>query len=93
MAVLWALLAPKVARAEGPLELAWEAPADCPQERVVRERIRAIAGDSLRTMAQLRAAGRIARVDGHYRLTLSVYEGRTARDRTIDSSSCADLAG
>lgn len=87
------VLVPAAARADVPLDLTWSAPAGCPQDRDVRERIRTIAGDALRGMTRLRADGRIARVDGRYQLTLRVYEAGAARDRTIDSTSCADLAG
>lgn len=91
--MLVASLAPRVARAEVPLDLSWSAPSGCPQAGDVRERIRAIAGEALRGMTRLRADGRIARLEGRYQLTLKVYEGGEARERTIESSSCADLAG
>lgn len=92
-AALLVLLSASRARAEGPLELSWQAPVGCPQAADVRERVRAIAGDSLHGMSRLRAEGRVARIDARYRLTLKVYEGGAALDRTIDSPSCADLAG
>jgi hypothetical protein len=88
-----ALLLPGAARAESPLDLVWAAPPSCPQADEVRERIAAIAGDALHGMSRLRAEGRLQRVDGRYRLTLKVYEGGAPRERTIDSSSCSDLAG
>jgi hypothetical protein len=89
---LVALFAPKLAHAQSQLELAWEAPAGCPQRDAVQKRVAELAGQSLRK-ARLRAEGRIVRVGGHYRLELKVLEGRGARDRTIESESCVDLAG
>lgn len=86
-------LAPRDARAEVPLELTWVAPAGCPRAGAVRERIRALAGEALRDMHQLRAEGRVTREGSGYRLTLKVYEDGAAFDRTIESASCADLAG
>jgi hypothetical protein len=80
------------AQAQAQLDLDWEAPAGCPQAAAVRARVRSMTGES-RAALHLRAQGRIARVDGFYRLTLSLYEGGTPRDRIIDSASCADLAG
>jgi hypothetical protein len=91
-AVVAALLSPGAALAQAQLDLDWEAPAGCPQAAAVRARVRSLTGDSRATLHS-RAQGRITRIDGHYRLTVSLYEGGVARDRTIDSASCADLAG
>jgi hypothetical protein len=74
------------------MDLDWEAPAGCPQAGAVRARVRALVGDS-KTILHLRAQGRVVRVDGRYRLTLSLDEGGAGGSRTIDSPSCADLAG
>jgi hypothetical protein len=75
------------------VELTWEAPANCPQRNVAQQRIRALAGPALRGAEPLKADGRIVFVNRRYRLTLSVHEKGQLRQRTIESTSCADLAG
>jgi hypothetical protein len=75
------------------LELAWDAPPECPQGPAVRQKVDALLGDTAPKMGRLRAEGRIARVEGRYRLTLTVHDQNLARDRTIDSDACTDLAG
>ncbi|HLV67111.1 MAG TPA: hypothetical protein VKY73_14925 [Polyangiaceae bacterium] len=42
---------------------------------------------------RVRVAGRIVPHAGRYRLTLTVHEGGSVWKRTMDSDSCADLAG
>jgi len=90
---LFGVLPAGSARAEVPLDLAWEAPAGCPQAEDVRAHIREIAGDALRGMSRLRAVGKITRASRRYQLTLEVDEGGATRERSIDSDSCASLAG
>jgi hypothetical protein len=75
------------------VELTWEAPANCPQRHVAQQRIRALAGPALRGAEPLKADGRIVFVNRRYRLTLRVHEQGQLRERTIESASCADLAG
>ncbi|HEY3495330.1 MAG TPA: hypothetical protein VGK73_11615, partial [Polyangiaceae bacterium] len=87
------LLASFVAPAQERLELVWSAPANCPQSAVVRERLRALLGESGRHTAGLRAEGRIERTEGRYRLTLTVRDATGVRHRSIESDSCADLGG
>ena len=87
------VLVSAAAHAEPTLELTWRAPAECPQEAAVRERVRALTGESARPSARLRAQGVVTSVAGRYRLSLSIREGSATRERTIDSDSCVDLAG
>ena len=75
------------------VELTWNAPANCPQRELAQQRIRALAGPALRGAEPLRADARIVFVNRRYRLTLSVREKGELRERRIESSSCADLAG
>jgi hypothetical protein len=88
----WTLLA-QTARAQDQLDLTWDAPAPCPRAGAVFERMRALAGGSLQRARRLHAEGRIVRLEGHYRLTLTVSDGESVRDRMIDAEVCADLAG
>ena len=87
-----ALTSPCLAQ-EDLVDLRWDAPAGCPQARTVQDRIRSIVGQAAKTSAHLQAEGRIAREERRYRLTLTVYDSGVRRERTIDSDSCADLAG
>src|SRR6185295_6374301 len=91
--ILCGMVAPSVARAQSQLDLSWDAPAGCPQADAVRSRIRELAGDALRSASHLSAAGRVVKVGERYRLTLSVRETNGPRERTMESDSCADLAG
>lgn len=86
-------LLPARALAQGQVELAWEAPAECPQEAAVRQKLRTLAGDAWLTTEKVSAHGRIERVEGRYRLTVTVRDGEAVRERTIVSESCVDLAG
>ncbi len=90
---LAAVLLPARVMAQGPLDLAWDAPPVCPQQDAVRERIRSLAGESLRAAGELHAEGQVVKKDDRYRLTLTVRDGSSVRTRVIDSDSCADLAG
>lgn len=80
------------ARAQSSLELAWDAPDECPSGESVLTRVRSLAGESLRG-SRLKATGRVEHRDGRYRLTLTVHQGSEVRERTMESSSCDDLAG
>jgi len=81
------------AHAEDAVELDWSAPAGCPDASAVHERIRSLAGETLRTKERLRATGRIERRGTRFRLTLTVRDGDTVGERTVDSDACTDLAG
>ncbi len=56
-------------------------------------RVRSVAGGTLRTKAPLRATGRIERRGERFRLTLNLRDDEGGGERTVDSDSCADLAG
>lgn len=59
----------------------------------MRQKLDALLGEAAAKKSRLRAEGRIVRVDGHYRLTLTVHDQDGTRDRTIESDACGDLAG
>ncbi|HTQ07906.1 MAG TPA: hypothetical protein VMI54_28835 [Polyangiaceae bacterium] len=80
------------ARAQSALDLAWDAPAECPNGAAVLARVRALAGETLRG-SRLHAVGRVERAGGRYRLTLSLQQGADVRERKMESVSCDDLAG
>ncbi|MFO7178970.1 MAG: hypothetical protein DIU78_009750 [Pseudomonadota bacterium] len=78
---------------EDGIELSWSSPPGCPNADAVREKVRALAGNALRTMRRVRATGHVVRQAGRYRLTLTLREGGSVWRRTLDSESCTDLAG
>jgi hypothetical protein len=86
--------APETAWAESQpsINLRWDAPAGCPQESDVRDRIQNLLGTG-RQSSHLRAEGTIARLDKRYRLDLVVRVRDLVGTRSIESSSCEDLAG
>lgn len=79
--------------ADEPFDLTWHAPADCPQAPAVREQVRALAPRAMLERGQLRAEGTITRVDARFRLRLVMQLGDITGERSIESSSCGDLAG
>lgn len=81
------------AQAQARLELDWEAPPECPQAATVRQKLDALLGEAAAKKGGLRADAHIARVNGRYRLLLTVHDEKGARDRTIDAEACDDLAG
>lgn len=85
---------PSRALAEEPLRLEWESPAECPQQAAVRDALRGVVGEDVwRRRTELAARGRIERNGDRYRLTLSVREGESVKERKIESDSCDDLGG
>jgi hypothetical protein len=88
----WMCVMPAAAQEHPGLDLHWEAPPGCPQEKAVRDRIRAIAPSVERDL-HLRAEGTIAQVEGRFRLRLVVGDGRSSGERVIESTSCTELAG
>jgi hypothetical protein len=97
VAIGWMLLGllatvPAMAGPQVPIDLRWEAPPGCPQESDVRERIQKLLGSS-RHDNQLRAEGTITKMDRRFRLELVVHVRELVGTRSIESSSCEDLAG
>jgi len=90
---LLAALVPARAFGEEQVELDWQAPPECPQRAAVQQKLRSLAGEAWRTTERVRAKGRIERVERRYRLTLTVRDGATVKERTIESDSCVDLGG
>jgi hypothetical protein len=82
------------AQAGTTVELTWQAPAGCPQQGEVRDRIQKLAGSPRPTDNRLSADGIISQTDeGRFRLELVVRTGGLVGARSIDSKSCKDLAG
>jgi len=86
--------APKHALAQSAsgLTIHWEAPARCPQQSEVRERVRKLSGALTSLQGDLQADGTITRVeDGRFHLKLVMRSGALVGEHNIDSTSCTDL--
>ena len=91
--IIGMLVAPAaMAEPQPPIDIRWEAPPGCPQESDVRDRIQKLLG-SYRQDSHLRAEGTITRLDKRFRLDLVVRARDIVGTRSIESSSCEDLAG
>lgn len=88
-----AAVAPAAAAPRPRLELTWDAPAGCPDEKGVRDRVDALAPPTAGAESVLRAEARITRTNGRFRMTLVVGDRSGSGERTLDSDSCEDLAG
>jgi hypothetical protein len=86
--LLWPLLSTASAAA---LDLSWTAPAGCPDQKAVEERLEALLGTHEKP-ADLRAALRVEALRSGYKLSL-VLDGKGARGtRELTGSDCAALA-
>jgi hypothetical protein len=85
---------PLRAQATPAFDLTWKAPAGCPQQAEVRQRIDTLVGAAKPMKDPLRAEGSITQTeDARFRLKLVVRSGELVGERNIESASCADLAG
>jgi hypothetical protein len=95
--VLGVLLVVGSARAQAqsselPLELDWQAPPECYSEAAIRAELARIASVRPgRTPAKLSAHGRIERVGGQYRLSLTLERDGHVGERRLTSSECRAL--
>lgn len=83
------------AQASAPVQLRWQAPANCPQEAQVRQKLRDMLGASAADAAasRLRAEGQIEPVGERFRLTLNIHYDLVNGTRVVHASSCEDLGG
>ena len=83
------------AQSDPPVQLVWQAPANCPQEAQVRQKLRDLLGASASDAARsrLRAEGRIEPVGERFRLTLNIHYDLVNGTRVVQASSCEDLSG
>ena len=84
-----------VAQSGVPVQLAWQAPANCPQAAQVRQKLRDLLGASAAEVApsRLRAEGRIEPVRDRFRLTLNIHYDLVNGTRVVQASSCENLGG
>ena len=91
------LLFARVSRAEDvlPVQLRWQAPANCPQAAQVRQKLRELLGGSAAETAQsrLRAEGQIEPIGERFRLTLNIHYDLVNGARVVYANSCEDLSG
>lgn len=78
-----------------PVQLGWQAPANCPQEAQVRQKLRDLLGASAGDAApsRLRAEGQIEPIGDRFRLTLNIHYDLVNATRVVQASSCEDLSG
>ncbi|HET7543211.1 MAG TPA: hypothetical protein VFK05_25230 [Polyangiaceae bacterium] len=81
--------------AQGGVQLRWQAPANCPQEAQVRQKLRSLLGPSAgdTTASRLRAEGQIETVGERFRLTLNIHYDLVNGTRVVQANSCEDLGG
>ncbi|HET7539852.1 MAG TPA: hypothetical protein VFK05_08265, partial [Polyangiaceae bacterium] len=76
------------------LSLRWHAPAGCPQQAEIQERIRKLIGTTRVTTSALQAEGTITQSDSaHFHLKLVTRAGSLVGERNLDASSCENLSG
>jgi hypothetical protein len=76
-----------------PLELSWDAPAECPSgEAVVREASRMVASSPGRELPLVRARGRVRRAGGELLLELRTERDGEAGVRELRARSCEAVA-
>ena len=76
------------------LTLRWVAPAGCPQQGEVENRIRKIVGTMGSTAAVLQAEGTITQTDSaRFHLRLVMHSGGLVGERNLDATSCENLSG
>jgi hypothetical protein len=97
VAALALLLATRTGAAQTgiPVQLAWQAPANCPQEVQVRQKLREQLGASAADAAssRLRAEGQVEAIGERFRLTLNIHYDLVNATRVVHASSCEDLSG
>ncbi|MBX3207130.1 MAG: hypothetical protein KF764_18935 [Labilithrix sp.] len=85
-----------VARAEAPpalpLELAWDAPAGCPDAAFVTARVEAILRGPPAAPVAVVARGTVERAGAAYHLALTLRTGDLEETRAFDAATCAALA-
>jgi len=76
------------------LTLSWRAPAGCPQQAEVRDRIRTVTGPAGTNETALQAEGTITQIDSRrYHLKLITRSGNLVGERNLDATSCQNLTG
>lgn len=80
--------------ADVPLELSWEAPAECPSLLDVRARVRrSLGARDDRKLPRLRVDARVVRAGSYYRGDVALIREERAARREFQSESCDALTG
>ena len=91
-ALSWLTPTTALAQQVAGLTIHWEAPARCPQQSEVTERVRKLSGSPASMQGALQADGAITQADdGRFHLRLLLRSAGLVGERNIDSRSCADL--
>jgi hypothetical protein len=93
VALAWA--SPVAAQPTARMALSWSAPPGCPTVESVQARVDALLGGvaSASSVADVRASGQVERVEGGFRLLLSLGIGDAPSSRVIEARTCDELAG
>jgi len=82
------------AQGNGPVQLTWQAPANCPQEAQVRQKLRDLVGVKPGVaQSRLRAEGQIEALGERFRLTLNIHYDLVNGTRVVLANACEDLGG
>lgn len=100
--MVWATLALLVAVRAGPagapdgdvtgLTLHWDAPAECPEEAHVRDRVGALLGPDAAAADGVVVDGAVSKHGAAYRLTLRVAARGEEGERTLEGATCDEVA-
>lgn len=93
VALAWA--SPALAQPTERMSLTWSAPPGCPTTENVQARVDALLGGaaSASSVADVRASGQVERMEGGFRLLLSMVVGDIPSSRVIEARTCEELAG
>ncbi len=87
-------LLPRSAAAQTlPIELAWQAPPECPTKEAVLSRARSLLGTKATKVDMVRAEGTIRKSDERYELTLLINESGQIGERRVWARQCEELSG
>ena len=88
-----ALLPGKAAAQALPIELTWQAPAECPNKEAVLSRARSLLGSKTTKVDKVHAEGTIRKGDERYELTLLIDENGQIGERKVWARQCEELSG
>lgn len=93
LALAYALLPTSAVAQTLPIELTWQAPAECPSKEAVLSRARSLLGSKPTKVEKVRAEGTIQKTDERYELTLLIDENGQIGERRVWAQKCEELSG
>ncbi len=90
----WLLVAAPAHAEQSSFDLQWQAPSGCPQRGDVLGRVQTLVGAEKAARSPVQADGKITHTDdARFQLNLVIRSGGFVGERTLESTSCKDLAG